>query len=252
MASDTEPISLFKKFQDACSAERLAPYKSGRSEIDALTLYAWNIALSEALYPLLQNLEIGLRNKIDTAVRVSHSDAQWFNDPAIMVGFDERQSVEYAEKRIVRRAEPVTPPAIVAELNFGFWSGLLRAEYDPTIWSRPNVIVQSFPYAQGHHRTRRNLFERFDQIRQLRNRVFHHDQVWHLDLKREHEKIIESLGWLNSSLQTATKVLDRFPEVISDDYLMQLKEQLMKACPVETKAFLAARRAGEPLTLPQK
>jgi hypothetical protein len=246
------PNSLFKSFREACSLERLSPYKSGRTEIDALSLYGWNIALCEALYPSLQNLEIGLRNRIDKAITVSYSDAWWFRDTGILVAAVERNSWEQAEIRIEDRGQVVTEAAVVAELNFGFWAGLLKPAYDSVIWSRPNVLSNAFPNVPAHHKSRRNLFERFDDIRRLRNRVFHHEQIWHLDLKTEHEKIIESLGWLAPSLQKMTKVLDRFDDINTDAYLMRLKEQLMSACPVETKALLEARKAGVSLTLPTK
>jgi hypothetical protein len=244
--------SLFTLLAGACSSERLAPYQADRSDIDALTLYAWNIALSEALYPCLQNLEIGLRNRMNSAIQASFGDLWWFQDPAIMVGKAERDSAEEAEKRIRKRGETLTASAIVSEVNFGFWSGLLTTLYDPIIWTRPNVIVDSFPYASGHNRTRRNLFRRFDEIRQLRNRVFHHEAIWHLDLNAQYENIIDALGWLDPSLQTVTKALDRFPEIHTDDYLLHLKEQLMRVCPIETKIFLALQKAGEPLPLPKK
>jgi hypothetical protein len=238
-----EPVSLFMAFRGACSIERFAPYKSGRSEIDALTLYVWNIALSEALYPSLQNLEIALRNRIDTAITTSYSDSEWFRDPAIIVDPRARDSVEQAGFRIEDRGETVTPPAIIAELNFGFWSGLLTVKYDPVIWKRPDVLKNAFPHMSTYLRTRKLLFQRFDSIRELRNHVFHHEAIWELDLKTEHANIIESLGWLDPSLHTVTKVLDRFPETFTEDRKRQLKEKLMGACPVETKVLLAARRA---------
>lgn len=241
MEPTSEPISLFSAFRGACSIERLAPYKSGRSEIDALTLYVWNIALSEALYPSLQNLEIGLRNRMNIAITSSYSDSSWFKDTQIMVDVAERDAVENAEKRINKRGESITAPGIVAELNFGFWSELLAARHDVAIWRRPGVLEASFPH-MPHPRRRKALFTRFDEIRQLRNRVFHHEPIWHLNLKTEHANIIEALGWLDPSLQKVTKVLDRFPEVNTEDRKNQLNEKLMSACPVETKVLLAARR----------
>jgi hypothetical protein len=246
-----EPISLFMSFRGACSIERLSPYKSERSEIDALTLYVWNIALSEALYPSLQNLEIGLRNRINIAITTSYSDSWWFKDTQIMVDVAERDAVELAEKRLTKRGESITAPGIVAELNFGFWSELLAARHDVAIWRRTGVLEASFPH-MPHPRSRRALFTRFDEIRKLRNRVFHHEPIWNLTLKTEHGNIIESLGWLDPALQKVTKVLDRFPGVYTQDYKNELKEKLMCACPVETKVLLAARReaAAAPEALP--
>lgn len=189
---------------------------------------------------------------MNSAIGASYDDPWWFQDPAIMVGKRERDTEEAAELRILDRDESLTAPAIVSELTFGFWSGLLTKLYEPVIWSRPNVIVDAFPYAEGLNRTRKNLFERFDEIRRLRNHVFHHEPIWHFDLASKHGNTIEALGWLDPSLQNVTKVLDRFAAINNDGYLLRLKEQLMRMCPVETKVLLAAIRSGTPLDLPKR
>lgn len=238
-----QPIpSLFSTFQGALSVERLAPY-SGKSEIEALTLYAWNIALSEALYPSLQNLEIAMRNRIDAAINSSYGDPWWFQDTAIIVEFSERNEVENAETRLQKRGQSVTPSAIVSELTFGFWSRLLSSSYDVVIWRRPTILEAAFPYLPTPRR-RDELFTRFEEIRKLRNHVFHHEAIMHLDLKTEHANIMQAMGWLDPSLQKVTKALDRFPDVDTKHYKNNLKIKLMSACPVETKVLLATRKVA--------
>jgi hypothetical protein len=242
-----EPISLFKAFRGACSSERLAPYKSEKSEIDALTSYAWNIALSEALYPSLQNLEIGLRNRVDTAIRTSYSNSWWFKGDEVLVDIVERDEVDNAERRLQRRGVTVTPPAIVSELNFGFWARLLASQYDVAIWRRRGVLEASFPQ-MPHPRRRRELFKRFDEIRLLRNHVFHHESILHLNLNTEHANMMQAMGWLDPSLQTVTRVMDRFPSIYTEDYKNGLKQKLMSACPVESRVLIAARREAAAAT----
>lgn len=242
-APQIPPDSLFKRFRQACSFDRFAPYKSGRSEIDALTLYMWNIALSETFYPSLQNLEIGLRNRINTSITVSYDgDTYWFENPDIVIDEIAKDSVEKAKDKIEDRGEPVTPSAVVSELHFGFWSGLLSSKYDVAIWRRPGVLRSAFPHMPPEIRTRERVRQKFSPIKQFRNKVFHHEPIWNLDLEAQHKSIYEALGWLDPSSQTVTRILDRFADVNTAAFRNSLKEKLMKACPVETKVLLALRR----------
>ena len=240
-ASSMTSKSLFETYREACSVERFAHHKSGKTDIDALTSYAWNIALSEALYPSLQNLEIGLRNRIASAISDSYGNPWWFDDPAIVDGTLEMDDVERAEARLQKRGMAITPPAIISELNFGFWSRLLASHYDVAIWRKAGIIQAVFPY-MPHPRRRKEAFERFDQIRILRNHVFHHESILHLDLRKEHADIMQAMGWLDRSLQKVTQALDRFPEVYTENYKENLKLKLMRACPVESKVLIAARK----------
>jgi hypothetical protein len=246
---ETSPESLFKRFRQACSLDRFAPYKVGRSEIDALTLYMWNIALSEAFYPSLQNLEVGLRNRINTAITVSYGgNAYWFDDPSIVIEETAKDDVENAKDKIEDRQETITPFRVVSELNFGFWTRLLGSKYDVAIWRRPNVMQSAFPYMPTAILNRERVRQQFSPIKQFRNRVFHHETIWNLDLETQHKDIYTALGWLDPRLVTATKILDRFHEVDTADYRNKLKERLMGACPVETKVLLDARAKETTIT----
>ena len=234
--------SLFKQFRHASSYERIQPYKSGRTELEALTLYVWNIALAESFYPSLQNLEVALRNRIDKAITISTSDSWWFKDNTLIVNQSERDSVELAERRLNKVIASVTEAGIVSELSFGFWTALLASEYDRPIWRQAEVLKNAFPYAPSHVRNRRAIAERFRSIKDFRNSVFHHDQIWDLDLKREHDNIIEALTWLDPSLGKVTKILDRFEKVHQERYKDCIRRKLIRACPVESKVFLASQR----------
>jgi hypothetical protein len=244
------PESLFKRFRQACSLDRFAPYKVGRSEIDALALYVWNVALSEAFYPSLQNLEIALRNRINTAITVSYKgDAYWFDNPDIVVEQIAKDSVEEAKDKIEDRGDAITPFRVVSELNLGFWSGLLGSKYDVAIWRRSGVLPSAFPYMPSGVRSRERARKEFSSIKKFRNKVFHHEPIWQLDLEAQHKSIYEAMGWLDPSLTIVTKVMDRFPEVNSAAWRNKIKEELMKACPIETKVLLASRRESITITL---
>ncbi len=65
------------------SEERLEPYvkhHNGNFE-NAVEHYKSNIKISEAFYPLLSILEIGLRNNIHNQLERRFNDKNWFENP---------------------------------------------------------------------------------------------------------------------------------------------------------------------------
>ncbi len=141
------------------------------------------------------------------------------------------------------RGKTVTHARVISELSFGFWTGLFSADYSSVIWERPGLLKDAFPYMPKSIRKRSTLAGRFGEVRKLRNRVFHHEPISaRPSLSTEHANIIEALGWLDPCLQKVTAALDRFPEVHTAVYRDVLKDKLIRACPVESKLLVAARR----------
>ena len=62
--------SYFALLQMIVSVDRLAPYcqPSDQDNLDVAARYLWNIALCEALYPVLQAQEIALRNTLHNEI----------------------------------------------------------------------------------------------------------------------------------------------------------------------------------------
>ena len=85
-------------------------------------------------------------------------------------------------------------------------------------------------YYQGY---RGRVYARVDMLRRLRNRVFHHEPVWNgiviparrkrqtariVPLADAYSQLIETIGWVNPTLQTTTHQLDTFREVLRTGY----------------------------------
>ncbi len=52
----------------------------------------------------------------------------------------------------------------------------------------------------GPKRTRSQIFHALDPLRDLRNRVSHHEAVWDRKLNRSHREILETIAWINRDL----------------------------------------------------
>jgi len=92
----------------------------------------------------------------------------------------------------LKKEHRVTPGRVVAELKFAFWVGLLGPKYDATLWRKS--LYRGFPASGG--RTRRVIHGRFNAIRRFRNRIAHHEPIFHLAPIMRHQEIIEAISWM--------------------------------------------------------
>jgi len=77
----------------------------------------------------------------------------------------------------------------------------------------------NFRSIEAHLNAERNVLHlaaRWQKIRDLRNRVFHHERILHWrDLEAQHWQILQLIGWINPELEALTRMLDRFSETRS-------------------------------------
>lgn len=205
-------IEFFRKIRSGLSASRLDRYgQDGVEEIIVLSRYLLNAALSEALYPLLQSLEICLRNEIDSAVSVKYG-RDWIIRPEYILDRREIRQINRAKISLRNAKSPITRDNLIAELNFGFWTSLLDVRYERSFWQ--SLLGKTFCHMPKSERTRKKLSARFNQIRKLRNRIFHHGRIIHWkNLPVQHRNIIESIGWISPELQELAQALDTFETV---------------------------------------
>ncbi len=175
----------------------------------ALRLYMWNTALSEALYGPLQGLEITLRNKIHRSLSVAFG-ACWYDAQGLGMRHVQQEHVDRAKRALGFQGKPLEPDRLVAELSFGFWVGLFGPKYETHLW-RPHfrkLLVNSpTPFL------RKQAHAALDQIRLLRNRVAHHEPILHRRLAEEHQLILESIGWLCATTAAWVAHHSRFQSV---------------------------------------
>lgn len=160
-------------------------------DLDAsLNLYEYNIRASEAFYTPLQNLEICLRNTIDSCMSNTYG-ADWFHNGTCGLTMDAQNEVLAAYHNL-GGDENLPPGAVIAELKFAFWVGLLAPKYDGTLWRKS--LHRGFQKTGGKKRS--DVHGRFNAIRRFRNRIAHHEPIFHKNLVLTHQEIIEAIGWM--------------------------------------------------------
>jgi hypothetical protein len=196
----------------AFSVARLATYRGDGVDTQvALGRYAWNVELSEALYPCLHALEIVLRNALDRAICEQRKDSEWLLS-ADWLGDLELRSITNAQMNLMSRGMLPTHGSLMAELRFGFWTALFDRRYEQMLW--PTLLAEVFPGIPRRIRTRHTISVRLTNVRRLRNRVFHHEPIWYWDsLRGDHSEIEETIGWLSPLAHELVLSIDRFQNI---------------------------------------
>lgn len=205
---------FFGKIQPALAVERLDAYRQDQAEPPvALARYLWNMALCESLYSPLQMVEIALRNALQRSLETHFHSPHWYDVPACwqLLTTTQQSQIDEAKQRLARQNKLLAPGRIVAELTFGFWTAFFnkRSAQNRDIIQSTARVFRSAPKSQ---RDIRSLNRRLTLLRELRNRVFHHERIIHwMDLDTRHAAMLETIGWISAELQELAKVLDRFP-----------------------------------------
>jgi hypothetical protein len=175
------------------SRERLEKYlRVTHQDLDAaLKLYEENTRLSEAFYTPLQCVEICLRNSIHLQLTNVYGE-EWFREANIGLSNDSKSMIFDAIEGLRKDGRPIIPGRVIAELKFAFWVGLVGKGYDSTLWRR--ATYRSF-LAQGS-KARSTVHSRLNAIRRFRNRIAHHEPIFHRPLVQMHAEVIEAIGWM--------------------------------------------------------
>ncbi len=211
------------------SSSRLSVYEDHLKvkNDQVLAAYHWNKALCGALFPVIQCLEITLRNAIDCAIRENPPKAakgqystgtNWIFSFTEYMGnrkfsnhtrytkkarpgqsvdkqgyvlnrnkkrlitnhlWEEKKVID-ASKKLKRAGKAVTPNNVISVMDFGFWTNFLSKSYEDNnshmlLW--PNQLKKIFPNAPAGI-TRSDIESKFLAIKELRNRLTHHEAIW--------------------------------------------------------------------------
>lgn len=175
-----------------------------KGETDLYGCYAWSQAVASGLLPILGDFEVSLRNAVHRSLSQYHGGVDSFEwmlktrpnanaqGPALewhkmkQKTHDEIER-EHVKLRSQRKKGRVTPDDLVAKMSFGFWEKLLQSLTNSVhpAGLQAAVLRGAFPKAPvtatvtfGHQSFNAQLVALLARIREVRNRIGHHDQIW--------------------------------------------------------------------------
>jgi hypothetical protein len=177
--------------------------------VELYGVYVWAQHAAGAMYPLTQNAEISLRNAVDIEAMRRFGKYWWklpgFNGAGSNLFQGNIASAQIKllrawedkeRKRLnLRRNKPIpttvpvwTHEQIIAATDFSTWQFILHDAFHSKIqsthkdylWplSMPHVFKQFSKVGQNVNGARNNFVNLVKEIRDYRNRLFHHEPIW--------------------------------------------------------------------------
>lgn len=195
---------------------RLETYKRAfhtKNDLECLGVYIWNKRVCAELLPVLQILEISLRNAICISHKVwarinlpeYHSltedefnnvyDELWFanfyTSATEECFLQTKLQIENAYKKLNRKGITITKNSLIPELTFGVWASICKDHHDSKedsmkLW--PSMMHYTFP---GESIKYESICSLLTKINNLRNRIAHHEPIWHSN------KLVSQHSFLN-------------------------------------------------------
>lgn len=168
------------------SDQRLTKYSatSNGDSQKAIDLYYWNSQLSECLYIPLQAWEIALRNRLNLFFCWKYGTNWPFTEKGTrQLKRNEKQKLDDAieRQRINRGAAAVSVGSVLADLSPGFWVALLSKRYAiPFVWAKNGNLRRIFPHEPAI--AQEDASDICNKLLDLRNRIAHHEPIFHLPL----------------------------------------------------------------------
>ena len=216
----------FKKIATRLTKTRLASYLQATSgDVEAaIGLYDWNTSVASALYEDLGRLEVVFRNAVDDAL-LRYGSARgwadaWYRQMQLFQGqhcMRAREDIDAARRRATRGGRrPEVHGKVIAELSFGFWRYLCERSYLTSLWVP--AVAAAFPMhpaAPDPRQVRGDVADRMQRLHFLRNRIAHHEPIHRRDLPRDHERLLQLVGWMCSDSHAWIAATSRTPAVIA-------------------------------------
>ena len=203
------------------SASRMQTYEAAASlapcRIHPFELYPWNMQVSGAFMLPLHTCEIITRNAVAEALSLRHGPSWPWQEsfrlslPSSTGGFNARDELRRAASGCSSTA------SVVAGLRFAFWQQMFTQRFDQSLWAKTmRTVLPGSP--DPAHRTRARAFTDLERVRQLRNRIAHHEPIFGRDLDEDLMTIARVVGlrcphvgqWMRNH-ETVSEVLRRRP-----------------------------------------
>lgn len=172
----------------ALSHARMSTYEAAMPDdyMSALRLYAWNAQVSAALFASIQICEVVIRNAVSDALEDIYGQQWAWNETFLKsLPFRRRQELETAREGLQ------TVGQVIPELSFYFWQQMFTSRHFGRIWE--NHMERIFPNMDkkmAKQLRRIHIHDELEHIRNLRNRIAHHEPIFRSDLEADFQRIV--------------------------------------------------------------
>jgi hypothetical protein len=149
--------------------------------------YLHNSSICSAWYTPLRILEESLRQRITESLNSVYGGNIWNR-------FDEKIQKQVHEIKKHTRQEN----RWFTHLHFGFWTTLFNSECEQAFWNPCNKLL--FPNMPKKRRQRHEITLRVNQLRHLRNKIFHHGILLGIDHSVMMSYLVDLFLWMGGNV----------------------------------------------------
>lgn len=181
----TQRKMRFAAFESIMSPKRMRRYvvACGGDTRKAMTLYRYNLRLSQEMFTVVSCYEVALRNAIDANLK-ERLGTDWIKN-AIMPGGIFDNPVFSSTTRIMKKAYgelvatgKYSHSKMLSAMEFGVWKYLFSAtEYRATGRTLLKIFPNKPKSSKEMQYNNLYIFNELDAINRLRNRIAHHEPV---------------------------------------------------------------------------
>ncbi len=170
-----------------------------------MDLYSWNGKISAALLLPLHICEVVTRNTVHRALASVYGERWPWNRnfelslPNPSRGYNSRADLMNSRRNKVNTGK------VIPELKFVFWQKAFTKRFDDRLWNHQLLnLFPNHPAEMTVSELRLDISNSLESIRNLRNRIAHHEPIFSRDLNLDFENIqkllryqnIHSLNWM--------------------------------------------------------
>ena len=204
---------MYDKIEKILSKERLDPYLklSNNDKDKALELYILYTKINESLYIPLQNIEVAIRNSFYESIALKYGYNWIIDKTQILRGLSRKKRLLLEKLDFVYEDKPnPTITDLISNVSLSFWTVLLDDDFEVEIW-RP-CLYKLFNKS-NNKLLRKDIRTRLKNIKEIRNRVFHHENLLKYDLLKSFNDIIDFIRLLSNDLAAITLQNTNFMEI---------------------------------------
>lgn len=186
---------------------------------DARVLYEWNVSVSGAFFELICHVEVALRNAVDgilsqlevaSSARVEEARGWWFAS-ATFLRESELVFSRTASRHLVDRTKPASRDRMLASMTFGIWDAMFGRSYEQLFRKH---LVHAFPYRNAGF-TRAIVKQNVLVLKNLRNRIAHHQPIFDRPLDEYFTQAMDLLRWISPDLADWVQAQSRIPDLLA-------------------------------------
>ena len=172
-------------FEKVMSSERMTRYLRATEgdTRNAMTLYRYNLQISQEMFTIVSCFEVALRNAIDRKL-TENLGAEWLRDSILPNGVftapilrKTRDIISSAHRRLLH-TNSYSHSKLLAEMEFGIWKYMFSpVQYRVTGRNLLSIFPNKPRSTRENQYNQSFIFNELDRVNSLRNRIAHHETI---------------------------------------------------------------------------